>query len=446
MSSPSLKQEFIESIKFAFPIVLTQFGFLGFSIIDLYMVSRIDLIAIGGLGSANSLFWPIFTALMGVIFAIDALAAQRYGADDKHSLHKLLIQGLWLAIILSITALVVFFSVYNYLDIIIDNAKLLHYAKPYYFIVILSAPFLLAFTVLQRYWQARGVSKAILFIVVLANILNFCANEILIFGRFGLPQMGITGAAISTTVSRFFMLAAAMWLTYKNFDRDKPLEIGIDTKILKQMFVLGIPIGLMLLFEVSVFAIATQFTTRISAQATSVHHIGIVLISIFYTIPMGISSAAAYRVGYFVGKNELSYAKKIGYIAILSCAGIMAIISISLYTNATFILGLFTSDPQIIKMGIPILWWITIALTFDGVQCTVAGCLRGGSRTQISSFTTFICHYAVGLPLAYYLCFHYAKNLEGLWMGLASGLIAIAIVLFSYWLFLSADKLKKCEE
>ncbi len=441
MKLESLKKEFLTSLTFAFPIVLTQFGFLGFSIIDLYMLRRIDLIAIGGLGTANSLFWPVFTTLSGIIFSIDALASQMQGAKNHRSLIRLLTQGLWLAVILSISALLIFFFIYYHFESITDNPELLKYSKPYYLIVIFSAPFLLTFMVFQRYWQARGVTKPLLWIVVLANVLNFIANEMLIFGRFGLPALGIEGAAISTSVSRFFMLIAAIALTYKNISKEDGFRLQIDKSILKKMFALGIPVGLMLFFEVSVFSLATQFTTRISAQATSVHHIGIVIISIFYTIPVGISSAAAYRVGYFVGKEELENAKRVGYMAIFSCALIMVSIAILLHFNAHFILSLFTEDPHIIAMGMPVLFWIAISLMFDGIQCTTVGCLRGGSRTQMSSFTTLACHYGLGLPLGYFLCFHGGKNLEGLWVGLSMGLVAMSLVMFSYWFVLSPSKL-----
>ncbi|WP_372370073.1 MATE family efflux transporter [Candidatus Uabimicrobium sp. HlEnr_7] len=437
----NLTKEFVASFKFALPIVLTQCGFLCFSVVDLYMVSRIDLIAIGGLGNANSLFWPVFMALCGVVYAMDALASQSSGAGRDSHLVNLLFQGGILGAILSTLTLGIFAIIYLNFEAITANTELLVYSKNYFFIVALSAPLLLFFTVFQRYWQAQGVTKPLLFIVVIANILNFAVNEILIFGRLGFPALGIKGAAISTTTSRFFMIFLVVILTYLKLRNTEKPRLSINTKILRQMFAIGIPIGLMLFFEVSVFAIATRFATRISAEATSVHHIGIVLISIFYTIPMGISSAAAYRVGFFIGKDQFGYAKKIGYIAIFSSAVVMTGIAAILYYNTDAVLRLFTSDMRIIQIGTPILLWITISLLFDGTQCSVAGCLRGGARTQLSSFTALICHYLIGLPLAYYLCFTCGKGLLGLWIGLTVGLISISIILFGYWCLLPAEKL-----
>ncbi len=441
LKSHSFRDELKNTIRFAFPIVLAQVSFMLMGLVDTVMLGRIDTNSLASAGLARSIFWVIAVFAMGILSALDTITSQAYGAGNSKTLESILYQSLKFCFYLSIifSPLILFIS--KNLWVFKSDPSLLENAEIYLAIIGTGLPFLLFFTGMQRYWQSRKVTKPILVMVLVANVINYFANRALIFGEFGFPSWGVYGAAVATNFSRgslclaMFMLTFNYFKTNRNFNLKKLLNpFSIDRTFAHNVLRLGIPAGWQQVFEVGIFSLTTVFAAWLNPYETAAHHVVIMIVSFTYMFPVGLSSAAAYRVGYFVGTGDREHAKQAGWISIIIGIFIMSIIAVVLFNFPEMILSWFTYDLNVIRMGSKIIFWGAVFQVFDAVQACATGALRGLGHTKTASVACAIGYYPIGLLLALILCFSFHLRLTGLWIGLCVGVISIAVMILCSWM------------
>ncbi len=434
----SVQEELKVLFTFGGPIVLAQFGFLFFSVVDTYMVGQLPKGAVGGVGTANSIYWFLVMATSGTFYSLDALASQARGRGDEETQLDLLFQGLGLAAIFSIVFLIALYPLSLHFEILGASPEVLVFAKPYFATVFWSGPLFFFFVVMQRYWQAMGKTKEILAIVVIANLVNVVANHAFIFGNYGFEAMGVRGAAFATLTARSTLVVLAFaWTIYRLhtmghgvfvFARMKPIG-----RIYRQFLSIGIPVTIGMALEYGVFSLSTQMASRMGPVIADTHQIGIVIISILFMLPVGLASTAAFRVGFFMGKEQPQRARQVGNLYASAAAVTMALASVGLLVFSDKIYGAFTSSLKVQTLGARVLVWITFLLVFDATQATVGGCLRGVGETKIPARAAAVGFYLVGLPIGAGLLFYTDYGLEGLWMGLGAGILVVAALVTWSW-------------
>jgi MATE family multidrug resistance protein len=296
---------------------------------------------------------------------------------------------------------------------------------------------LLVFTALRRYLQATNRVKPIMAALVTANVMNAAIAWVLIFGRLGFPAMGVRGAGWATVVSRvylcLFVVGYIAWCERRESTGIAQTPLRLDRQRLTKLVRLGLPAALQVTLEVGVFVTSTTIVGTLDPIWLAAHQIALNAASFTFMIPLGIASAAAVRVGQAVGRRDAIGAQASGWAAILLGAGVMTLAGLTFVFFPAAIIRVFTNDTATIAAGVTLLGVAAVFQLFDGVQVVSTGALRGLGNTRTPMLTNLIGHWVIGLPLGWYLAFRAGAGVLGVWFGLCTGLIIVALVLLTVW-------------
>jgi len=417
----------------AAPLVLTELGWMAMGIVDTMFVGRVSAEAIGAVSLGTSVFYAIAVFASGLLLGLDTLVSQSFGAGDLDDCHHSLINGIWLALFLIPGVMGFVWLMVPAMARFGINASVLRDTTPYIRALNWSAPPLLLFFCLRRYLQSIGVVRPILLTLITANLVNAAGNWIFVFGNFGAPPMGAEGAGWSTCVSRVYMLVAMVLIIWRRDPKAFVVSWRPDFPRIGRLLALGLPAAGQIGLETSVFATVTILIGKLSSAILAGHQIALTVVSTTFMMPLGISSAAAVRVGHAIGRRDPEGASRAGWTALAFGAGAMSLGALAMLIIPQAIARLFTPEAAIIAGAAPLLRVAAFFQLFDGLQVTATGALRGAGDTR----TPMLCHFAgywiLGLPLGAFLCFRESLGAVGLWMGLSAGLIVIGMVLVWFW-------------
>jgi MATE family multidrug resistance protein len=276
-----------------------------------------------------------------------------------------------------------------------------------------------------------------MFVLISANLFNWLFNWLLIYGHWGLPKLGVVGSAMSTCIARTYMAVALLAFIWW-FERchEKGIRSVLrrpDPGRLLRLMALGLPAATQILLEIGAFGAAAVLAGRLSPVAMAAHQIAITCASVSYMVPLGISSAAAVAVGQAVGRGDLPGARRMGYIAVGLGVAFMTCPAALFLLIPLPILKIYTSDAGVLATGASLLAIAAVFQLFDGLQTVLTGALRGVGNTRNAMWVNFAGYWLFGLPVGYFLCFHFAYGLQGLWWGLTIALILISLTLLAAW-------------
>jgi MATE family multidrug resistance protein len=310
-------------------------------------------------------------------------------------------------------------------------------AQPYMAILGLGAPPLLLYSTFRRYLQGMHVVRPVMVALVTANLVNACGNWVLIWGHLGLPALGITGSAWATVGSRVYMAAFLGCAIVREHRRRGKVHARVpfvfDSARVRTLLALGVPAASQVTLEVGVFAAVSALAATLDPVSLGAHQIALNLVALAFMVPLGLSSAAAVRVGHAVGAGDRRRAVHAGWTAFAVGAITTGIVGLSFIVAPMPMLRAFTSDPRLLSLGIRLLSIGAAFQVFDGTQAVATGVLRGVGDTRTPMVFNVIGHWVLGLPVGWALCFRYGWGVAGLWVGLSIGLIFVAVVLTIAW-------------
>ena len=424
-------------LSLATPVIIAELGWVTMGVVDMFMVGELGADAIGAVGIASSLFIAVAVFAMGLLLGLDPLVAQAFGATRIDECHRWLIAGVWLAALATPPIVGVVYLMNLALPVLGLPDPVVALAQPYLTVVGWSLPPLLLYVAFRRYLQAMNIVRAVTYTLMAENVINALANWLLIFGHYGAPRLGVTGAAWATLASRAVM-AAALFVVIVRRERHlaprlSETPLSLDLARGRRLVRLGLPAGGQMLLEVGVFALATALAGRVSTSALAAHQIAIQMASLTFMIPYGLASAAAVRVGQAVGRRESHNAMAAGWTAIALGVSFMAAAALVFLSVPGPLIRLFSDDQDVIALGVRLLFVAAIFQLFDGLQGVTTGALRGLADTRTAMLWNLGAHWAVGLPLGYLLCFRMGYGVVGLWWGLSAGLVICGIGLIAVW-------------
>lgn len=408
-------------------------------LVDTLVAGHIGTQALAGLGLAANFYWTFTSVCIGSLFALDTCFAQAVGARDERALARYFTQSFWLCGVVTLVA-VVATLLGGWLYIEFTPASPTKDAfNSYVYSVVWSLPSVFVFFVLQRYWQAQHRVLAFTLIIVGANVLNLGGNLALGLGWWGFPRLEVQGLAISTVIGRSVMLLAAAAFTWWQFNRRPPALAPYDPATQKQFWKLGLPAAGHVTLEVGAFGLATLLVAELGDVPLAAHNVCLIMAAFTFMFPLGLSSAAAVRVGRFIGAGEPAHARLAGWICIVLSIFIMACFAVGYLILPRWLLRLFTNDPAVIEVGLNILLLVALFQIADGIQVSTTGTLRGLGNTRAAFVANLIGHFPIGLALGVALCFPLHFGVTGMWVGLASGLASVGTILLFKWYHLTRD-------
>ncbi len=410
-----------------------------------------DTVLLGWLGAkelaasvlGTAMFFVFFIVGSGVSNAVMTISANAAGKNDTRGVRRATRMGLWEAAIFGMMIMIPLAYAESFLLAIGQSAELSAMAAGYVHVSMFGiAPALIAMT-MRGFLSAVEHAAILLWVTVLGVLVNAFLAYALIFGNFGMPALGLTGAAIGSVGTNVAMAIAlivySVWK--KSLRRYEILArfFKFDWPIMKALLKLGIPIGLTLLAEVGMFNGAAFMMGWSGTIALAAHGIVLQIASLAFMIPFGLSQAANVRVGRAVGRVDLIGIDRAAKTALLICVCSGLTTALIFWSIPEWLIRLFldqsnADSARIVAYGIPLLGLAAAFQVFDSIQVTSVGLLRGVRDARIPMFIAIFSYWGVGLPMGYVLAVPFGYGGYGVWIGLAAGL-ALAAALMSWRFF-----------
>jgi MATE family multidrug resistance protein len=437
--SKGLGHEFRQTLRLALPLVLAEIGWMSMGIVDTIMVGRLpnSAVAIGATGLGQSLYHSIAIFGGGLLLGMDTFVSHAFGREDIQDARHTLVNGVFIAFLLTPVLMLAVSFWPPLMQLFGISPELVGPMRPYLWALNWGTLPLLGYFALRRYLQAVSVVGPITFALISANLVNVAGNWVLIYGHLGFRAMGITGSGWSTCLARFYMIIVLLIaLVYVESKRVGPGWRGtmrIELARVSALLRLGSPAATQILLEISAFAGATALCARLGPVPLAGHEIALNCAAFTFMVPLGISSAAAVRVGQNLGRGDSVGARRAGWAAIMIGCGFMACAGVVFVSFPRLIARLFSPDPAVIRVGATLLLVAAAFQLFDGLQTVATGALRGTGDTKTPMLANLVAYWFIGLPLGYLLCFRLGWGAVGIWIGLCLGLMIIGTALLIAW-------------
>jgi MATE family multidrug resistance protein len=432
-----LRQEFRPMLHLAAPLAVAELGWVAMGIVDIVMAGPLGAASVGTTSLGSMVFYPIAICGTGMLLGMDTLVAQAFGAGDGDDCRRTLVNGVWLGSALAPLLALVLWASIPVLRAAGVNPRVMALIGPFIGNLLWGVWPLLLYAAFRRYLQAVNIVKPVTFALVSANLVNAAGNWALMFGHGGAPAMGVAGSALATSLARAYMAAvlAATVLWHERQTGYRLLHIAWrpDWARIRRLAGLGLPAAGQILFEGAVFGIVTTMAARLDEASLAAHGIAVNVISTTYMVPLGISSAAAVRVGQACGRRDIRAAAVSGWTALLLSSLFMGAAGLALSLAPGWIVRLYIREAAVVSCGTVLLRIAAVFELFDGLQTVATGALRGLGDTRTPMLAHLAGYWAVGLPVAYVLCFPLGWGAPGIWVGLSAALIPIGSALVLVW-------------
>ena len=431
------RHELRAMIALAVPVVLSELGWMAQGVVDNIMVGRLGPEAIGAVSLGNAVYYTPSLFGIGLLLGLDTLVSQAHGRRDYDECHRWLAQGIYLAFIVTVPIMLLLAGLSFSLSRLGVNPAVAAPAASYLRIVNWGTLPLLVYGGTRRYLQGVGQVRVITVMSVVANLINWGGNWVLIYGKLGFPALGVDGSAISTCIARVSMAVVLLGFAWRyERQRGHPLFrhwAGPHLDRIRQLVHIGAPAAGQILLEVGAWNLATFSAGYLNPVALATHAIALNYASVSYMVPLGVSAAAAVSVGHAVGAGDWARARRAGWLALSLGTGFMLFAAMVFLVAPRPLIALYTTDAQVMAVGPALLWLASAFQVFDGIQTVCTGALRGLGETRAPMVANFVGYWILGLPLGLTLCFWLHWGIYGTWIGLTIALIVIALTLLVRW-------------
>lgn len=431
MSLQSYRIHFQKTLSIAYPVMLSQLGHILVGVADSIMVGKLGAQPLAAVSLATSIFSIILMFGIGVSIAVTPLVAtadgqgsyKRSGLIFKHGLLINTVLGILLCLLIIGTS----FLLYSFGQ----PPQVVDITIPYLAIIAVSLIPFMFFQSYKQYAEGLSFTRVAMYITVSANLLNIFLNYLLIYGKWGLPALGLNGAGWATLISRVGMGIAMMVYTINTswYKARKTQIKGFSKSLIQRLLKIGIPTALQYIFEVGAFSFASIMMGWIGTKALAAHQIALNLAAVSYMVATGLAAAATVRIGNQLGKKDIPNMRRAGFTAIMMGWGLMLFSAIMFILFRHALPTLYIDETEVIELATSLLVIAAFFQLSDGSQAVGLGLLRGMADVKIPTVITLFAYWIVALPLGYWLAFSLDWGPQGVWIGLLSGLSISAVLL-----------------
>lgn len=421
----------------AAPILAAQLAQQALAFTDTVMAGRVSATDLAGVAVGGSLWTPIFLFLYGVLVAITPMVAQLYGAGKTAETGPLARRGLVVALPLVLIAIFLLRNadfVFTRMEV---DPQVATISAEYLKAISWGMPAIALFFLLRNLSEGLGLVRPSMLIGLASIPVNVAANYVFIYGKLGFPAMGGVGCGWASSLSLWFMSGCMLLTIWRIRKYDKTHFFDLTKKHgcegARQILRLGLPIGMSLLVESSIFALIALFLSPLGAQAVASHQITLNYSSLIFMIPLSISMAITIRVGHAIGKQRFDRAWLVGKAGLVLNSSIALLTAFLTLFFAKQIATIYTRDPQVISIAVSLLYLNAFYQFSDAFQVGAAAALRGYKDTRIPLLMIIVAYWVIGLPLGYSLAltdlWGAPLGAKGFWISLIVGLSIAALLL-----------------
>ena len=417
-------------LRLALPVIVVQLGLMAMGTVDMLMVGRISGESLAAIALGHVYFMSAVIFMMGTLTSIDPFVSQALGAGDEAAVTRVIRRGLVLALALSFVSMLIMAPAAQVLEMLNQPAEVIPEASAYVHVSIPGAIAFLIFFALRQSLQAMHRMRAIVWTILAMNVANVLLNRILIFGGLGIPALGSVGTAWASTICRWGLalsLLAVIWPRLRQ--KDGSPRPFFRWAPFRQMLSIGLPIGIQISAEFGAFAVMAVLMGHFGATTMAGHQVAINLASLTFMVPLGISMAAAVRVGHAVGRRQPAAARQAALTACVFGVSFMSLCACIFIFRPHELARAYSPDPEVIAMAAVFIPIAGVFQIVDGLQIVASGALRGAADTRMPMLMHGFAFWLVGIPLGWYLAFETDVGPRGLWWGCAIGLAIVALLL-----------------
>jgi len=416
------------------PLFITQCSLFGMTFFDTMMSGHASSNDLAGVGIGASIWMPVFTGINGILFALVPILAQLLGAKRKEEMSYIVIQGVYLAIAIGVVVILCgTFAITPILQSMKLEPSVYQIAHDFLVAISFGVIPLFLTTVFRCFIDTLGYTRVTMLITVIALPINIILNYLLIFGKMGFPRLGGVGAGYASALTYWCITFISLYVIqtvqpFKNYHVLRTLYPICLTKW-KEQLIVGIPIGIAIFCETSIFAAVTLLMSEFGTATVAAYQAAINFASLLYMIPLSISMALTIAIGFEVGGKRLKDAKQYSYIGI--CIGLMMALlcAAGLIMFNEQIARIYTEDTDVLALVQKFLVYAIFFQLSDAIAAPIQGSLRGYKDVKITFIMALISYWIIGLPVGYLLAHHSSFGAAGYWVGLISGLAFGAICL-----------------
>ena len=442
--------EFKQLIKIGVPIFGSQLSYTLMGATDTIIAGRASANDLAGLAVGTAFSNTIWFFFTGIIFAVTPIVAQLYGSKKFLEIGQKLREIIWVAAGLGLLMAFIFYNMDIIIELLPIKNSITSVTIGYLKAVSIGWFFVTIFTCLRCYSEGMTFTKPVFYIAFSGMLLNIPLDLIFVYGWFGAPKLGGIGCGIATSIVSFIMMISIfVYINYsKNYKKTMPFSrFSLPSlKTTKEVFKLGLPIGLGIFIELSMFSGAAIILSVLGEIVVASHSVAISIASLFFMVPLAIGLASSTRVGNLIGEKNPYQAKIAATSTILLCISGALINSIIIISFGSFIVGLYTTEVPVLELAISLILFAAIFQLPDGIQMGALGSLRGYKDTFIPMILLMISYWIFAMPIGYYLTnfgFGTPLGAKGMWFGMIIGLSIFSFLSIFRLKWVVKDQIKK---
>ena len=416
----------------AAPLVLTQIMVTAMGVVDSVIVGRLGAAQLGAVGLGGMWVWTLTCFFVGTSTGVQTFVAQHHGAGRADECGAWSWQGLASVVPLAgVMACLILFFADSIIEILAPSESIAPLATGYMRARSFGIMGITAASSLGAFFRGIGDTRTPLIATLVANVANLFLDLGLVYGWYGMPRLGVVGAGLATSISEWIYFGAVAFVFLRpaikarfNTRFQPPSLAGI-----KRLWRTGLPIGGQWTIEMLAFAVFTTFVARLGDAPMAASHAFIQLLSLSFMQAVGISIATTTLVGRYIGSGQLEYVARSLRSSMLLGIMLAAIIAALFMLIPNLLLGLFSSDPDVLSYGGPLLMVGALYQFFDAIAIVSDGALRGAGDTRWPFVVRCMLSWMVFLPVAYLLAIPVGLGLTGAWLGGLAQIILLALFL-----------------
>lgn len=428
------KEHYKQTIRLGVPIMLGQLGIIIVGFADNIMVGHHSTNELAAASFVNNFFNLAFIFGMGFSYGLTPIIGGLFAGKELRKAGETLKNSLLINFIVGILLSLCMLSLLLNIDILNQPEELMPYIVPYNILQLFSVIFAMLFNSFKQFSDGTTDTVTPMWIMLGANVLNIIGNYFLIYGKCGVPEMGLTGAGISTLVSRILTFIVFLILFFRHSKYKEYLKgfrEGVINRVnLSNLIRMGFPVGLLMGVETGSFSLSVIMMGWIGSTALAAHQVLGVITTLGFMVYYGIAAAVTIRVSAFKGQGnwlDIRRASFAGLHLIMGAAVIFVLFILAFHKNMGY---LFTPEHDVVAM-VALLSWSVILYQFgDGLQILFANALRGIADVKYMAYCAFVCHFGLALPIGYICGFIFDWGAIGIWCGFPVSLTTLGILLW----------------
>lgn len=414
--------------------MIGQLGMIILGFADTMMVGHHSTTELGAASFVNNIINLVIITATGFSYGLTPIVGGLFGREELpqagKALRSALLANLMAGAIMMAALAILYFNVGN----IGQPKELLPYIRPYYLVLLASMPFVMLFNAFKQFTDSITETRTSMWILLSGNLLNIVGNYVLIYGKLGLPEMGVVGAGVSTLISRIVMVAlfCLVFLARKKMRpyREGFFKLGWSRQLVSRLVSLGTPIALEMGMETASFSLSIIMVGWLGTIALASHQVMITISQFTFMVYYGLGAAVAVRTSYFNGQDDRDNVRHTVVAGLQVMVALELLLSGIIFLLRNHIGGWFTDSAEVSSTVISLMVPFFIYQFGDGLQINYANALRGIADVKPLMVIAFIAFFVISLPVGYFCGFVLNLGLVGVWMAFPFGLTSAGVMMW----------------